>query len=219
MIRLCVICEGPTEAEFVKQVLYPHLLQIGILTRGSILQARSGSGKGGRVTVERVAEMIRNEYPDSDRITTFVDFYGFKDRLGRNRARLESDIMAATQTFIGKRFNDAYVLPYVQMHEFEALLFADVRHFAQILGQFDDAKLSALQEIRAAFDSPEHINDSFETAPSKRLERLFTRYKKPLYGSLIASKIGLGQIRAECKQFDKWLQHIEAWVVTNKRDD
>ena len=59
------------------------------------------------------------------------------------------------------------------------------------------------------YDSPEHINDSPITAPSKRILRCCPGYDKPLHGSLIAMDIGLDTIRKQSQHFDKWLTKLE----------
>ena len=68
-----------------------------------------------------------------------------------------------------------------------------------------DAKLAA---IREQFSSPEEINDGDETAPSKRIETLLPDFVKPVSGVLIANKIGLPKLRAECAHFDRWVARL-----------
>lgn len=68
----------------------------------------------------------------------------------------------------------------------------------------------ALQHVKAAFRSPEEINISPLTAPSKRILALFPAYDKPIHGSLAAMEIGLDTIRKECGRFDGWLKKLEA---------
>lgn len=99
-------------------------------------------------------------------------------------------------------------IPYVQMYEFEGLLFSDPEKMAQGIGQISLS--GSLMKIRNQFNSPEEINDSVTTAPSKRIEKLFTAYEKPLHGSLAAKEIGLDVIRRECKRFDEWLKKLAA---------
>ncbi|MEO1765387.1 MAG: DUF4276 family protein, partial [Cyanobacteria bacterium J06629_18] len=57
--------------------------------------------------------------------------------------------------------------------------------------------------------SPEHINDSPVTAPSKRILACCSGYEKPLHGSLIAIDIGLDTIRKQCRHFNQWLTRLE----------
>lgn len=97
MTRLGIICEGVTEANFVQQCLAPYLADAGVYAYGTIIQARSGRHKGGRVTVERLASHLSHEYRKFDRLTTFVDFYGFQDRHGRSRDEVERAILEAVR--------------------------------------------------------------------------------------------------------------------------
>lgn len=212
MMRVCIVCEGATEANFVKECLSPHLADRGVYAYASILQAPSGNHKGGRVTVERLVRHLSHEYRAFDRLTTLVDFYGFQDRAGRSRAQVEQAILAGVgQCTTG--FDPRFVLPYVQMHEFEGLLFSDVAQFQWVLDGWSESARAALQSIRQAVQSPEEINDSPMTAPSKRLERIFGRgiYSKPEHGPIIAQEIGLDAIRSQCPQFDTWVRHLENW--------
>jgi len=105
-------------------------------------------------------------------------------------------------------------IPYIQLHEFEGLLFSDVEAMDEVLKPFHGgSKLTELKAIRDAFDSPEEINDGDETAPSKRLLDLYNYYEKPTEGSRIAQRIGLDAIRIECKHFNEWLASLEALAI------
>jgi len=94
------------------------------------------------------------------------------------------------------------------MHEFEALLFSNPDRFPQGIGRCDLA--ADLRMIRQGFASPEDINDSVETAPSKRIEGLFPGYEKPLFGVIAAMEIGLPTMRQECPHFNNWLERLES---------
>jgi hypothetical protein len=63
--------------------------------------------------------------------------------------------------------------------------------------------------------SIEHINDGFETAPSKRIIDLIPEYygRKVSAGPDIAEYIGLSVIRAKCPHIDGWLKalHDLSW--------
>jgi hypothetical protein len=211
MIRLCVICEGQTEAEFVKTCMEPHLRAFNVTAYPSLLKTRPGKQGGGNVTVERVVQHLRHEYHNSDRLTTLLDFYGFQHAQGRTRAQLEADILTQVAQAIAD-FNPQRVLPYVQMHEFEALLFSNVEQFQYVQDGWNDDTRQQLLAVRAAFASPEDINNSRQTAPSKRILQIFQNgeYSKTIHGPMIAEEIGLAQIRQECTQFDGWISQLEA---------
>ena len=101
----------------------------------------------------------------------------------------------------------AKLIPYIQMYEFEGLLFSCPEAIAK---ELQDDKLNAWASgILAAFNqNPEKINDSTETAPSKRLEK-HTDYRKTTHGPNIAERIGLAKIRGMCSGFDAWLTKLE----------
>lgn len=49
------------------------------------------------------------------------------------------------------------------------------------------------------------INNSVETSPSHRLERIIKGYNKIVYGVCLAEAIGLAQIREKSPRFNRWL--------------
>lgn len=107
--------------------------------------------------------------------------------------------------------NPQRVRPYLQMHEFEALLFANVEAF-QLLDGCDAPIRQALQDIRNCYESPEDINDGKETAPSKRILRCMKQgsYSKTEHGPFILELIGLTTIRQQCRGFDQRLSWLES---------
>ena len=110
---------------------------------------------------------------------------------------------------IGSQRLSIRVIPYVQRHEFEGLLFSNVACFRGVPDLFvDEVKLNRLHAIRHQFESPEDINDNVNTAPSKRLLALMPNYSKPLHGPLIGEDIGIDAIRAECPRFDNWVGQL-----------
>lgn len=216
MIRVCIVCEGQTEVEFVKNCLAPYLLSHGLQVFPSLLRSPSGHHRGGRVTVERLVKFISHQYHEADRITTLVDFYGFQDRNGRSRAELEADILAGVAR-ITTGFDPRFVLPYVQMHEFEGLLFSDPHAFMWVEDGWSEETQARLEAVAQAFDSPEDINDSPQTAPSRRILSIFPAgtYSKTEHGPLIAESIGIDAIRAKCPAFNAWVEKLQAWGSTN----
>ena len=109
---------------------------------------------------------------------------------------------------MGPGFNANRFVPFVMMHEFEALLFSDCQRFAEGIGSGSE-RARDFQHIRDQFDNPEHINDSPVTAPSKRILALVPGYQKPLDGTNAALHVGLGAIRSQCPHFADWLSRLE----------
>ena len=123
---------------------------------------------------------------------------------------VEDALRESIASRMGGGFDRGRFLPLVMMHEFEAMLFSDCEAFGRAIGRPD--LVLDFQAIRNSFENPEDIDDSPETAPSKRIEALFPAYQKVLMGSLAALEIGLDHIRAECPHFRGWLERLEARV-------
>jgi hypothetical protein len=211
MIRVCIICEGLTEVEFVNRCLEPYLRPSGVSAYGTVLSAKSGRHRGGNVTVDRLAKNISFLYSEADRVTTLVDFYGFKDRAARSRTELEAAILAGVASST-RRYDPRFVLPYVQMYEFEGLLFTEPQAFEWVEDGWNDDTKRALEAVAQEFTSPEEINDSPETAPSKRIQRILEGvYSKTEHGPDIAESIGMDAIRAKCPAFNEWVGKLQAW--------
>ena len=112
---------------------------------------------------------------------------------------------------MGTDFDITRFLPFVVVHEFEGLLFSDCAAFAR--GICRPELEPSFSQIREAFATPEEIDDSPITAPSKRVEELVPGYDKPLLGALAILEIGLHPIRAECPHFNHWLNQLESLVA------
>lgn len=219
MIRVHIICEGQTEEMFVNELLQPVFMAQGIWLVPSLI-GKPGH-KGGNFKFDRLKSDIENRLLQEKTAfcTTFFDFYGLPESFpGKKEASDNTDI-AEKSSIIKNRMREALTallgqdatrrfIPYVQMYEFEALLFSNPEAFAQGVDQPDIAP--QLQSISDSFPTPEHINNSPQTAPSKRVESLIFGYEKPLMGSLAALEVGLSTMRAKCPLFDDWLQQLEA---------
>lgn len=70
--------------------------------------------------------------------------------------------------------------------------------------------IKALNEVRSRFPTPEGINDSQDTAPSKRIARIVPKYKKAVDGPILAMEIGLKTIRTNCPRFCEWVTRLES---------
>ena len=226
MTRLLVHVEGQTEENFVNGVLAEHLCARGFSSVGSRLigNARQRIHRGGIRGWHSVRrDLVRHLHEDRNCIvTTMVDYYGLPQRgpgawPGRAQASesafpdkaglVEESLLADVHEAMGVDFDVRRFVPYLLMHEFEALLFSDCERFGIGIGRPELAP--RLQQIRDAFASPEEIDDSPNQAPSKRIEALVPGYQKPLLGTLAVLEIGLRRISAECPHFYGWLSHLE----------
>ena len=206
MIRLAISVEGQTEEEFVRTVLAPHL-RVGGVEPQPILLGVGRGGRGGNVTVEGLSADMAKLYHVFDAVTSLVDLYGFRGKEGRDAERLENSVRDTVAQRVHRQWDERRVLPYVQRHEFEGLLFSDVNAFERLAGGHAEA-VAALGDIRAQFPTPEDINDQFETAPSRRIRGVIAAYDKRVDGPLLAQDIGLDRIRGECERFDRWVERL-----------
>lgn len=213
-----IICEGRTEAQFVKNMLAPDMGSKELFLYP--IRVGSRSRKGGNVTFARLRANVRDQLNSkrASYCSTLIDYYGLpasfpgkqqassKLVLSEKARTVQSELVAELGRTIDcgplRRF-----IPYVQMHEFEALMFSDPITFADSIGQ--PALRDDFAAIRQKFATPEHIDNSPDTAPSKRILALYPRYEKPLMGESAANAIGLPKIRQECPLFNAWLTKLE----------
>ena len=99
-------------------------------------------------------------------------------------------------------------IPYIQLHEFEALLFSDISRL-EFYYPDQKAEIKKLVHEGASFSSPELINDGAMTAPSKRILQKIPRYEKVVAGSLIALDLGIRSIMERCPHFKSWILRLE----------
>lgn len=221
MIEVLVVGEGQTEETFVRDVLAPEFEALDISLQPRLIETSPGA-KGGALTAGRLMKYLRNTLRErgDTYVTTLFDLYGLRNDVpGVDISRTETDPLRRCLR-IEEALNDAAVelsgcradrfFSHVQPYEFEALLFSDVSRFGEAHGDWRPY-VRALEQARAAADTPEHINDGPETHPSARLKDLLKpQYDKVLYGSGIATLIGLPRIRSECRHFHEWLAKIES---------
>lgn len=222
MIRVHVICEGQTEEMFVNELLVPTFLAKDLLLVPALI-GRPGH-KGGNFKFDRLQTDVKNRLlgERTAYCTTFFDYYGLPQSFpGKDIHNSQVDIVAkatrvqdAMTAKLTRLIGDDAMrrfIPFVQMYEFEALLFSDPIAFAR--GISNEHLSQNLTDIAEQFDSPEHINNSPQTAPSKRIESLIRGYEKPLMGTLGALEVGLDSMRQKCELFDNWLKQLESLTV------
>ena len=106
---------------------------------------------------------------------------------------------------IADDINDYRFIPYIQLHEFEALLFSSNRGFETY---FTSAESQLTQRVIDSFDNPEDINSTPEGAPSKRLLAIKSNYEKVIDGNLLALEVGIREILSKCPRFKAWVEQL-----------
>ena len=169
--------------------------------------------RGGYVPYSRLRSELLRLLNDSSAgaVTTMFDYYGlapeFPGKAALNRKTALERALSVEQAWAAD-INRQRFVPYLALHEFEAMLFTSPAEIAKCFGKPELRQI--LQKMRASVATPEDINDHEETAPSKRLSGLFPGYNKPFFGELIAESIGLERIRSECAHFASWLRKLES---------
>lgn len=223
-LEVIAVVEGKTEQVFIEQVLAPYLAPKMIFI--SATQVSKPGQKGGDVRFSKVSQDLGNhlkQRPDTC-VTTFVDYYGTRewpglDVLADNASpqQIAETLNKATQRAVNslysaQRASERFV-PFIAMHEFEALLFSDPAVLADELG-IDEAQITA---VLTECGEAEAINNSPQTAPSKRLDGWsdYGKFRKTTTGIAIARRIGITTIREQCPLFNGWLTQLEAMLETH----
>jgi len=211
-INLRILCEGPTEVNFITQVLKPHLRLRNVFAKPEPLCR----GNYGIVSYERLRSAIKTDLGRSrehEFVSTMIDLYKIGKYPGTEKMLGESVInrVRRIESGMAEGLPNPRFIPYVQVHEFEALVFVDLDRLAN---QFPDGEADgAAQRLKIEIVdlSPEEINDGEQTAPSKRLIREVPTYRslKSVAGPLIAAEVGLANLRASCPHFGEWVSKLE----------
>lgn len=204
------IAEGATEVQFIESSLRHYFISKSIYDIRAF--DMGGSNSYSRYYTD-INTFLKRE--DDIIVTSMIDFFRLpKDFPGYEAAKKlngSDKQILAIENEISQRINNERFVPYIQLHEFEGLLFTDMKGFNQVPG-CDSHILAELKAIVDGYENPELINDGPETAPSKRLKRIIPGYDKPLYGAYIALENGLDSIIGKCPRFRNWLKILEAKV-------
>jgi hypothetical protein len=183
--------------------------------------------KGGDVRFKKVKNDIGRflKQRSDTYVTTFVDYYGTKEWPGLNSvnsglspADIAKHINGITAGKVISLFEDQRAdkrfIPFITVHEFEALLFSDPKILSEQLG----VNICKIENILAECGKPEAINNSPQTAPSKRLNALMDgKFSKTLNGIAIAEAIGVEKMREQCCVFDAWLTKLECLQSSSEK--
>ena len=108
------------------------------------------------------------------------------------------------QKAIDDDINDRRFSSYIQLHEFEALLFSSNKGFEKWMSE----NMMQTDDIISKFPNPEDINTSTDGAPSKRLLAIQPTYDKVMQGNLIALEVGIRQMLDKCPRFRQWVEML-----------
>lgn len=162
---------------------------------------------------------MREDQNAEAHFTTRMDFYALPNDFPEYEQALRHTDPFQAVADLERAFKDDidhhHFIPYIQLHEFEALLFCDPLQFEHLY--LDQAReIQNLVSIAKQFQTPEHIDRGQETAPSKRIITQIPEYEsqKAFAGSIVAEAIGLDVLRSKCAHFNDWISDIENLVMT-----
>jgi hypothetical protein len=215
MTRVYMLVEGQTEEAFVRELLEPHYARLGIYLTPIIVRTSPGY-KGGVVSYAKIKPQLQRlcRQDATAHVTTLFDLYALpQDFPGKSEAAYPSTASGHQKAVfleaqLAQDIGLANFIPNLMVHEFEALLFVDVKRFYE--WGCNTRVVFALEDAAQKYPTPEDINDSPQTAPSKRILAVMPSYQKTFHGPLIACDIGLDAMRAVCPHFHNWLHKIEA---------
>lgn len=224
MINIAVVCEGQTEVQFIKYIFNIYFKGRIILHPMTI--PTSTNHKGGSLDYDRVKKFIQNisKINKFKYITTMFDYYALNSKFPdiKNPSIDNNDIYKRITSLENsfKKDIDSIInnikefIPYYQLHEFETLLFTDIDKFLVADPEWQDKYIDALKKDIKDYKNIELINNSTETSPSHRIEKIFVipRYKKIIHSIRIIEAIGIDNIRQKCRHFDEWCKKLESCV-------
>lgn len=228
MKRLIVICEGRSEVNFISKLLYKSFITIGISLEARTIPTGKnkcgGFAKGGSLNFDRVKPFLINTLNESASdsncfVTTFFDYYALNskfpnyeetqsnssvyEKVKMMEEGLKNSVIESKGNFISK------FIPYIQLHEFESLLFCDIEKVFENEEYISENTVSDLNKIIEKFEgNPELINNSTDTALSKRILKIIPSYQKTIHGYKGLEKIGLLELENKCIHFKEWLDKI-----------
>lgn len=211
---LNILVEGETEKEFVNNLIYHYLFAKGVFNIRPITIETSPGFKGGDVRYEaryksNIVNLLRGK--EDMIVTSLIDFYKLRNDFPKfEESKKITDVQVRVKFLeeaCAEDIPDGRFIPYIQLHEFEGLLFADTKGFDLFTNLLPSNK-NQLLDIVKQYQNPELINEGEQTAPSKRLERLIPSYQKPLYGNIIALENGFEVLLKKCPRFKSWIDTL-----------
>jgi hypothetical protein len=216
MQRIIVICEGETEREFCNTILSPFFLKKEIFIQPPLIK----KSMGGIVNWSDLRKQIilHLKHDRTAFVTTLIDYYGLYSKYNFpkwDEAESQSDknnrmdiLEKGMSNSIEEEFRFRFI-PYLQLHEFEGLLFNDINIFFEQIPKNELVGLDELKSTFSNFSNPEMINNNRQTSPSHRLQRIILGYDKIVYGNILAEAIGLEKIRTKSPRFNNWINNLE----------
>ena len=199
---------------FCNDVLHGHLLTKDIALEAPTIK----HSNGGIVAWDTLKKQIVRHLNEGNSIVSlFVDYYRIRDSYhfpGWMESKSINNIYDRMHFLFEQMSLDidenlrSRFIPYIQLHEFEGLLFSNIAVFQNNFTK-QELDFQQLEDAINSVKTPEEINNGPATAPSERLKKAIKGYDKVVYGACLASDIGLNTIREKCILFNEWVMNLE----------
>ena len=225
---LYIIVEGETELEFLNRILIPYLYKKGLQNHIQVVLVTMSGGGHGFNNIAHFKNTIKPilSYQNEPFITTMIDHYGINSekKLPNYAICIEKNTVEERILCMEENLNQVvqsikpypFFVPNIIQHEMETLLFANPEVGFELE---DDAIKKAVVKLSQQFERIEDINSNPETAPSKRLEKIYLdnkqKYKKVADAIDIAELTGIETILEKCPRFRNWVEKIIALFENN----
>lgn len=221
MKKVFIVTEGQSETNFVKRVMAPYFADRCILIPNTVttkIDNRHGKTyKGGVANYHQIRNTLLKTLSNASKnedsyVTTMFDFYrlptdvpGVVDTIGMNDPYQKVEFIE-NKILEAEKYNREFFFPYIELHEFEAMLFSDITKLEEAYFEYDLTELKKCVELQS---NPELINDGAETAPSKRIISCIHNFDKANVGVDVLKNIGIKNIAEKCLHFAEWVKCIE----------
>ena len=210
MIELNILCEGPSEREFVRIVLGPHLREMEVFCKPIAINQKNF----GAVSLGKLRQLHKCAIGASrphQYTTTLIDLYALPDDYFFPEDRLLKgiDLAQKVEKNMAKLLPSERWIPHVQLHEFEAMLFVDLTVLAEALLDKESTKGALRLREQVSDLAPEEIDQGPQTSPSKRIGKYMPSYSKGESAALALREIGITRLRSECPHFSAWVSKLE----------
>lgn len=220
-IRLNVTAEGQTEERFVKDTLSPYLGKYNVSTDVRCVLTSKDKKKcyrGGLISYAKaksdILMWLKEDNNSEARFTTMFDLYALPNDFPKFEESKKIfnayDRVVFLETAFAQDIKDHRFVPYIQLHEFESLILSKPEELE--IEYFEHSKeITKLKQFVVEKGNPELINDSPETAPSKRIIKLIPEYEcnKVSVGASIVGLIGIDFLKGACMHFNDWITKLE----------
>jgi hypothetical protein len=220
--RLNITAEGQTEMEFAKNTLALYFEPFGVVVQTRCVMTSKNKHRtyrGGLLDYEKAKKdlltWMAEEKSGDAFFTTMFDLYALPDNFPKFEESLKINDPYLRVAFLEQALKADIghykFIPYIQLHEFEALLLSNPDLF---LLEYPDAqlKVDGLKRIVEQHDNnPEKVNTGRHSAPSKRIIALIPEYEgnKTTVGATLAGLEGVEVQKKRCKHFAEWINIIE----------